>query len=168
MNAYNTNEIISGNEKWMIFDLDGTLADITERRKLADLGDGKIDWNKFFEPENIKLDKPNKGVIVIAQYLYRAGIKILILSGRSEKTHLATIEWLQKYEVPYDLIKMRPTTQDWNFMPDEHLKQYWLNKLFSGSVRRKNLIAVFDDRQKVVDMWRKNNVTCLQVAEGNF
>jgi hypothetical protein len=25
-----------------------------------------------------------------------------------------------------------------------------------------------DDRQRVVDMWRSNGLTCLQVAEGNF
>ena len=28
---------------WVIFDLDGTLADISERRKLCDVGNGKLD-----------------------------------------------------------------------------------------------------------------------------
>jgi len=27
---------------------------------------------------------------------------------------------------------------------------------------------VFDDRQQVVDMWRQNDLTCFQVADGNF
>jgi hypothetical protein len=30
------------------------------------------------------------------------------------------------------------------------------------------LMAVFDDRDKVVAMWRRNGVACFQVAEGNF
>jgi len=27
---------------------------------------------------------------------------------------------------------------------------------------------VFDDRDKVVNMWRENGIPCLQVAPGNF
>ena len=28
--------------------------------------------------------------------------------------------------------------------------------------------AVFDDRNRVVEMWRKAGIRCLQVQEGNF
>ena len=38
--------------KWIIFDLDGTLADIEDRRRLCTKENGKMDWNKFFDPEN--------------------------------------------------------------------------------------------------------------------
>ena len=31
-----------------------------------------------------------------------------------------------------------------------------------------NVECVFDDRQKVVDMWREIGLTCMQVAPGNF
>ena len=43
-----------------------------------------------------------------------------------------------------------------------------LENLWPEHERDGKLFMVFDDRQKVVDMWRKNKVTCLQVAEGNF
>ena len=37
--------------KIVVFDLDGTLADITQRRALAtDIGTGKMDWDIFFDP----------------------------------------------------------------------------------------------------------------------
>ena len=36
--------------KWIIFDLDGTLADIEDRRQLCTKENGKMDWNKFFDP----------------------------------------------------------------------------------------------------------------------
>ena len=38
--------------KWIIFDLDGTLADIEDRRQLCTKENGKMDWNKFFDPKN--------------------------------------------------------------------------------------------------------------------
>ena len=35
-------------DKWVIFDLDGTLADIEGRRKMAMKSNGKMDWDIFF------------------------------------------------------------------------------------------------------------------------
>ena len=49
--------------KWVIFDLDGTLADITKRCEISTLPSGKMDWDRFFDPENIELDEPNIPVI---------------------------------------------------------------------------------------------------------
>ena len=40
----------------VIFDLDGTLALIDDRRKLSTKPNGKMDWDTFFDPDNIKLD----------------------------------------------------------------------------------------------------------------
>ena len=31
-----------------------------------------------------------------------------------------------------------------------------------------DVFCVVDDRQKVVDMWRENGLTCFQVAPGDF
>ena len=55
----------------------------------------------------------------------------------------------------------------WKFMPDDKLKQGWLDDLWPGDAK-KNIVCVFDDRQKVVDMWRANDLVCMQVAPGNF
>ena len=43
-------------KKTVIFDLDGTLADIDTRRALSLDMNGKMDWDKFLDPQNIKLD----------------------------------------------------------------------------------------------------------------
>ena len=50
--------------------------------------------------------------------------------------------------------------------PDEILKRQWYEELPQNDKER--LVCVFDDRQKVVDMWRSIGVTCLQVAAGDF
>ena len=150
--------------KNVIFDLDGTLALIDARRALATKS-GKMDWDVFFDPKNIDLDLPNHGVIAMAQTLKAAGHRIIIFSGRSKRTKDVTKAWLDKFDVPFDVLKMRPTSKDFMFMPDDKLKQMWLDSLFTD---KSDIICVFDDRQKVVDMWRDNGLTCMQVAPGNF
>lgn len=150
--------------KNVIFDLDGTLALIDARRALATKS-GKMDWDVFFDPKNIDLDQPNDAVIAMAQTLKAAGHRIIILSGRSKATKDATKTWLKKFDVPFDILKMRPTSKDFMFMPDDKLKQIWLDQLFTD---KSDIICVFDDRQKVVDMWRDNGLTCMQVAPGDF
>ena len=40
----------------------------------------------------------------------------------------------------------------------------WLATL----IDKDDVFAVFDDRQQVVDMWRKNGLTTFQVADGDF
>ena len=148
-------------KKTVIFDLDGTLADITSRRTLSTKPNGKMDWDIFFNPDNITLDLPNQPVIDMANMLFTKGHTISILSGRSDVTFQATVDWLSKNGVDYDHLVMRP--QNHLYLPDNDLKQMWLD-----SIGKDNVAMVFDDRNQVVDMWRDNGLTCFQVAEGDF
>ena len=149
------------NDKIVIFDLDGTLALIDDRRDLATKDNGKFDWDVFFNPDNISLDLPNQPVIDMANLLHNQGFRIFILSGRSDVTKQATINWLNDNGIWWDHLVMRP--QNHLYLPDNDLKQMWLD-----SIGKDNVAMVFDDRNQVVDMWRKNGLTCFQVADGDF
>ena len=151
--------------KTVIFDLDGTLADIETRRVISIKENGKMDWDIFFDPKNISLDIPNRPVITMARLLKESGHRIVILSGRSKVTKDATREWLKQFDVPFDILKMRPDNKEFKFMPDDQLKKLWLDQLFPNT---DDVLCVFDDRDKVVKMLRDNGISCLQVAEGNF
>lgn len=49
---------------------------------------------------------------------------------------------------------------------DDALVKY---ELFNKYVRDNyDVLGVFDDRNRVVDMWRRIGLTCYQVAEGDF
>ena len=169
----------------IIFDLDGTLAIIEKRRIKAGSPTGstptkeEMDWGIFFDGKNIKLDEPNYPVISMAQMYYREGYKIVIFSGRNDRSYKETKEWLEKYEVPYHMLVMRPdkfkddswpiavgnpATPDMRYMPDEILKKAMLDTF----VDIDDVFMCVDDRQKVVDMWRSLGLTCFQVAPGNF
>jgi len=151
----------------VIFDLDGTLALIDDRRALATKDNGKMDWDVFFDPVNISLDLPNLPVIKMAKTLHDQGFNIVIFSGRSKATKDATAKWLDDNDVPFSVMKMRPTGHPWAFMPDDKLKQHWLDSIFPDD-QKDRILCIFDDRDKVVKMWRDNGLTCFQVAPGDF
>ncbi len=169
----------------VIFDLDGTLAIIEKRRLKAGSPTGKtptpskMDWDVFFDAENIKLDEPNDPVIKMAQMFWDYGFKIVIFSGRNDRSFHTTKDWLGKHNVPFDLLVMRPdkfkadswpiadgnpATPEMRFMPDEILKKEMLDTF----VDIDDVFLVVDDRQKVVDMWRGLGLNTFQVAPGDF
>ena len=177
--------IQSGHGKTVIFDLDGTLAIIDNRRLKAGSPLGKtptpskMDWDVFFDPDNIKLDEPNIPVIKMAQLFAEDGFKIVIFSGRNDRSFHTTKSWLTRNRVPFHQLVMRPdkfkdkswpvadgniATPDMRFMPDEILKK----KMLDTFVDKDDVFLTVDDRQKVVDMWRDNCLTCFQVAPGDF
>lgn len=149
-------------QQTVIFDLDGTLALIDKRRELADKGNGKINWKTFFDPKNISLDEPNLPVIRAFQSMKHAGFTVGVFSGRDSISRKETEQWLSDNGISPDFIKMRP---EGSFTPDDVLKKEWLDEFIEIG---HEILCVFDDRDKVVKMWRENGISCFQVAPGNF
>lgn len=159
-----------------IFDLDGTLA-LNDHRKhfIADKKNKR--WDEFYKA--CVDDLPNAAIINLLQTLIEVacgecGAKVstnsdlFIFSGRSVFVKKETINWLLKYagllpQYSHEILMMRPHGDS---TPDDELKKRWYEELSQEDKDR--LVCVFDDRQKVVDMWRSIGVTCLQVAKGYF
>lgn len=152
-----------------IFDLDGTLALIDHRTHFV--RDGNKQWKEFFEA--CDKDEPNWNVIEVFKSLVLAGETIEIWSGRSDEVREKTEAWLDRYLTCIDywdrklpgssfLKRMRPAN---DYQKDSLLKKSWLDE---EQAKGNKIIAVFDDRQQVVDMWRDNGVSCFQVAPGDF
>jgi hypothetical protein len=141
----------------VICDLDGTLALIEHRRHFLQ---GKKDWRKFFAA--CADDPPNLPVIEVMRGLYMHGKEIWVVSGRSSEVRQETVEWLKRHDVPYHHLVMRRAG---DFSPDDVLKRHWL---LNGVLPKERVMIVFDDRDKVVLMWRREGLTCAQVAPGDF
>ena len=154
---------IKGMKNTIIFDLDGTLALIDKRREVSTKPNGRLDWGKFFNSTNIKLDEPNLPVIKMAQLFSEQGFNIVILSGRSNKTETATRSWLSENKVPFNKLIMRNSETD-HFTPDWVLKKNMLDE----NLDINDVFLVVDDRDRVVKLWRSLGLTTFQVAEGNF
>lgn len=143
----------------IIFDLDGTLA-LDHHRSHLLKGEEK-QWEEYFSL--CHLDTPNEPVIKILNSLYVLE-PIAIWSGRSASVIDKTMEWLRTHHISWKLdhIKLRDADDR---TQDDILKMRWLQELRNSG---HNVTLAFEDRQRVVDAWRANGVTCLQVAPGAF
>lgn len=142
----------------VIFDMDGTLADCEHRRHLVT--GPKKNFDAFYDA--MGEDKPVPAIHTLCNMYFFNDWHVIICTGRPEKYRAITEQWLKDYGIFYKELLMRPDERRHD--PDFEVKQDMLDEL------RKNravLVAV-DDRQQVVDMWRRNGVTCMQVADGNF
>ena len=109
---------------------------------------------------------PETGIKDAVSYVLKNNRQYFVITTPLNSSHPGS-DWLKTHGVPFSDIDlhMRPTDKYWHFMKDSDLKQHWLDNL---ELTKDNVFAVFDDRQQVVDMWRKNGLTTFQVADGNF
>lgn len=131
----------------IICDLDGTLALLNGRYP--------YDWHLVGSDG---INEPVASIIRTLAILHR----VIIVSGRDEVCRKETMEWLDKWNIPYKNLIMRRHKDN---RPDDDVKLEMYREHVLGKF---NVHAVFDDRNKVVAMWRQLGLTCLQVAEGNF
>lgn len=141
-------------EDCIIADLDGTVC----------LHDGRNPYDLTRVSEDI----PNYPLVQFLKELI-CNKHIIFLSGREETNQCRqdTINWLTEnicspdFGYKWELL-MRDKN---NFEPDEIIKE----RIFHKEIEPKyNVIAVFDDRDKVVKMWRSLGLLCNQVYWGNF
>lgn len=135
--------------KCVIFDVDGTLA--------------KMEGRTPFEWDKVGTDLVNEPIAELARMYFKAGYIIVIFTGRDGCCAEETEGWLMANSIPYDRFYIRPAG---NMEKDAIIKK----RMFEENIRGKyNVITVVDDRNQVVDMWRKElGLTCLQVDYGNF
>lgn len=137
-------------ENCFLFDIDGTLAKMTTRRP--------FEWHKVGE------DEPVYNIITILNTISHFGFKIIYMSGRDEVCRKQTEIWLAEHTGEERIeLYMRPQN---DYRKDNIVKR----ELYDKHIKDKyNVVAIFDDRDQVVDMWRKElGLTCLQVDYGNF
>jgi len=141
----------------VIFDLDGTLSDSTHREHYVKRPVGEKDWDNFHAAAAD--DPPKRAVLYTFLALQSSGHTIEIWTGRDDKYRTQTLDWLEKNGISNPTLKMRPTG---DYTHDNELKSRWLDE------RGRRVDLVFEDRQRVVDMWRERGITCAQIAPGNF
>lgn len=140
--TYNENKELP---KAIIVDIDGTLAKMKNR--------SPFDWSK------VKEDTCNEIIKTIVNQ-YKG--YVFIFSGRDGICKNDTIEWLNDNGIVFNELHMRDIN---NTEKDSIIKK----RLFEEHIKGKYYIEyVLDDRNQVVDMWRRLGLICLQVAEGDF
>jgi hypothetical protein len=108
-------------------------------------------------------DAPNLPVVTFYKTLWESqNYQLILVSGRGEESRKITETWLTWSSIPFDRLLMRAAG---DFRSDVKVKQDILDRLRGEGAE---ILFVVDDRNSVVDMWRRNGITCLQCAEGDF
>ncbi|MEK6880974.1 MAG: polynucleotide kinase, partial [Nanoarchaeota archaeon] len=138
-----------------LFDCDGTLAIKGNNR-------GIYEFEKSLD------DVPNISVIKTLQSIVKSNldITIIFMTGREDKFRDITTALLKKIGAistqsnPILLMRTSEDTRNDSIVKKELYEHFIKNKF--------NVIAVFDDRDRVVKMWRSIGLSCFQVAPGDF
>lgn len=132
----------------VLVDVDGTIAQMNGRSP--------------YEYDRVGEDLPVGTVIDAVRAARDAGYRILVLSGRSDSCRDATAAWLEQHGVPYHELHMRrhgDHRADW-IIKDEILREH--------VQPRYHVRFCYDDRNQVVDHYRRLGLTVMQVAPGDF
>ena len=142
----------------IIVDMDGTLADCSHR--VHWIAEKPKNWDMFHH--ECDKDPVHKHIGVLVNCLSDQDFKIVVVSGRVEATRAKTEAWLRKNFIDFHALFMRP---DGDYRADDVLKEEILDR---DILPVWNPMMALDDRDRVVAMWRRRGVPCLQVAAGDF
>jgi phosphoserine phosphatase len=144
--------------KVIVFDIDGTLANIEHRRGFV-----------ASKPKNFKafvaaipLDTPHEEIVFLAQTFHALGNRVVLCSGRGEEEREVTVKQMEDFGVKFDKLFMRSAK---DYRKDSLVKVELL-----AQIREEfgEPFLWFDDRQQVVDAIREQGVKVCQVAPGDF
>jgi hypothetical protein len=142
----------------IVFDIDGTLADIEHR--LGYVRSKPKNWKAF--DAGIPNDAVNPYVAEVFDAMIMGGHTVILASGRSERTRIATQDWLRKNGFSsYDKLYMRPAD---DYRGDDIVKREILDEIIADYGKKPDM--VFDDRPRVVRMWREEGIFVFNVYQG--
>lgn len=146
-------------KKTVIFDVDGTIADVEHRRHFV--SQKPADWKSF--RNSTVFDTPVQWVCDIAKRFIAQGDNVAFFSARNESERSITekqiSEWIGE---GHQGLFLRP---DGDFRRDDEFKSDLADKFEEVGGK---IDLVFDDRNQVVEMWRQRGTTVVQVADGDF
>lgn len=148
-----------------IFDIDGTIADVTHRLPLIldpKVYGAKKQWTKFHEAceHDSKIEPVTKFLTTIANLDY----EIWLFTARPEWTRELTAQWLRRHSIPYSRLRMR---DDDDYSCDVDVKRHMYHHEIA-TAGEASVQFVVEDRTRVVEMWRSLGLICLQCAPGNY
>jgi hypothetical protein len=143
-------------DELVIFDIDGTLADVSER--IHHVKKKPKNWDAFFQ--GMAQDKAIHSIVRLCNILYTSGIHIILCSGRNESHRAETVDWLARQGVNYHDLLLRKENDR---RSDTVVKREML-----AAIDKSKILFVVEDRSRVVEMWRSEGLVCLQCAPGEF
>lgn len=146
----------------IIFDIDGCCVSVDGR--VQDYIDGDIEAYHAKHHTDVPIPQ---GVLTYSMLLKYSGQRCVFVTQRGEEAREYTTAQLQTLFPFLDKIELLMTPVDGK--PDdveEHDVKLWMCE--QHGIYPKNILMVFEDRQMIVDMWRRNGVIVYQTAPNDF
>lgn len=141
----------------VVFDIDGTLANIDHRLKYV--RSKPKNWKAFIA--GIPQDTPNAPVVEAYKRL-DSNHNVIIATGRNEAQRGDTVRWLLNNKIDgWENMYMRA---DGDYRSDAIVKKEFLDQMVEKYGQKPDM--VFDDRPQVVRMWRENGVFVFDCYQG--
>ena len=158
----------------IVFDLDSTLADDSHR--IHYLKKEPKDWDGYYSEcfKDTSIQTTFKVLRALASAEHLVEIWTGRVVGEGDVIRNLTVSWLNNHglyvrgsfkgghDTTIERLLMR---RQGDYTDDDELKRRWLNAAREADQAPD---LVFEDRNRVVDMWREEGITCFQVAVGNF
>lgn len=142
----------------IIYDIDGTLADVSSvRHHVINIHNDpkfKKNFDKFHE-ESVSCP-PIRWVLASALDAKGMGFRVIQVTARQEKYRPHTSWWLADNLVPSDGLFMRANG---DYRPDYIVKREILDRL----ILRYDIRKAFDDNPNVVRLWSEYDIPCVVV-----
>lgn len=139
----------------VVFDIDGTLADITHLLRLWNYDRGQF-YARLGEAKLIK----NTHDLWLALFA-NSYIDIYFYTCRPETARTITEKWLKEFEI-YGTLLMKPNDDD---RPDHEVKWDMLQK---EGLTPDNVLCIIEDRTSVVRALREAGYTVLQCRDNDY
>ena len=141
--------------KWIITDLDHTMADGKWRDREIPTRSTSEDWDKYHEQSIY--DQPIPAMIAMLNALASQGIYSAIVTARPEKWRSLTMRWLRGVDVTIHALLMRG---DDDYRPSPLVKVDLVNKFFAHDIQ--SVLFAIDDRDDIITAYRGMGLNCLQ------
>lgn len=144
--------------KVIVFDIDGTLANIEHRRSY--IATKPKNWKAF--NAGIVNDTPHEDIVWLTKVFASRLDAVILCSGRGEEHRDVTEKQMSDFGVHFRKLFMRPAK--------DHRQDYIIKVELLQQIRAEfgEPFLWFDDRSQVVDAIRAEGVRVLQVAPGDF
>lgn len=137
----------------VIFDMDGTLCDVTSIRHHI-VGVQRKNFDKF---HSLAIDcPPIYWVAGLAYICHHYGDAVLIVTARSTRYRNSTAFWLAMHGIPSDAMYMR---RDGDYRVDVEVKRDMLARIRQSW----NVVHAYDDNPSIIELWESEGIPTTRV-----
>jgi phosphoglycolate phosphatase-like HAD superfamily hydrolase len=141
----------------VVFDMDGVISDAAQRQHL--LEPPRRDWDAFFAACGDDALFPE--IARLMQAMDR-DLSVVLLTARPLDVQPQTLEWLERHELRWDLLLMRP----WgDYTASRAFKRESVAQLRGHGF---DLQLAFEDDRRNVDMFHAEGVPCVYLHSGYY